>query len=165
MPAFGTNGPWRGYRAYGSTVEQASGLPHLNGEADWPPTMQHVAYGDAVGGVNGAAAVLTALYHRAVTGQGQYVDLSQVECLMPLAAHGIVAQTLTGKPPARRGSQREEACPSGVFPCLGDDQWVTVQAFEDAQWQALCRVIGAADLLSLTPPARRATKPKQWSRS
>ena len=36
MPAFGTNGPWRGYRAYGSTVEQASGLPHLSGAADLP---------------------------------------------------------------------------------------------------------------------------------
>ena len=39
MPAFGSTGPWRGFRAYGSTVEQASGLPHLNGnpEATRPP--------------------------------------------------------------------------------------------------------------------------------
>ena len=64
MPAFGSSGPWSRYRAYGSTVEHASGLPHLNGEADWPPTMVHVAYGDAVGGLNGAAALLTALRHR-----------------------------------------------------------------------------------------------------
>ena len=64
MPAFGSNGPWSRYRAYGSTVEHASGLPHLNGEAGRPPTMVHVAYGDAVGGLNGAAALLTALRHR-----------------------------------------------------------------------------------------------------
>src|SRR5262245_64618416 len=79
MPAFGANGPWRNYRAYGSTVEHASGLPHLNGNADWPPAMIHVAYGDAVGGLNGAAALLTALRHRRRTGQGQHVDLSQSE--------------------------------------------------------------------------------------
>ena len=49
MPAFGSDGPWQGYRAYGSTVEHASGLPHLSGNPDDPPTMVHVALGDSVG--------------------------------------------------------------------------------------------------------------------
>ena len=142
MPAFGTTGTWRGYRAYGSTVEQASGLPHLNGEAGWPPPMQHVALGDAVGGINGAAAALTALVHRARTGQGQYADLSQAECLFPLGAHGIVEQSLTGRAPARRGSRREDCCPSGAFPCAGDDAWVVVQARSREEWRALCECIG-----------------------
>ena len=58
MPAFGSTGPWQDFRAYGSTVEQASGLPHLNGYAEDLPTMHHVAYGDAIGGLNGAAALM-----------------------------------------------------------------------------------------------------------
>ena len=84
MPAFGSTGPWSRLRAYGSTVEQASGLPHLNGYAEDPPTMHHVAYGDAVGGLNGAAALLVALNHLSQTGEGQFVDLSQAEALFPL---------------------------------------------------------------------------------
>ena len=36
MPAFGGSGPWRDARAYGSTLEHASGLPSVSGQADWP---------------------------------------------------------------------------------------------------------------------------------
>ena len=55
MPPFGASGEWMNHRAYGSTVEQASGLPHLNGRAEDPPTMQHVAFGDPIAGINAAA--------------------------------------------------------------------------------------------------------------
>ncbi len=137
MPAFGTNGPWRGYRAYGSTVEHASGLPHLSGKAEWPPTMVHVAYGDAVGGLNGAAALLTALRHKAKTGEGQHVDLSQAECLFPLGAHGIVTQSATGKAPERLGNRSREHAPHGVFPVAGDDRWIVIQILSEEQWLAL----------------------------
>ena len=139
MPAFGSTGPWSGLRAYGSTVEQASGLPHLNGYAEDPPTMHHVAYGDAVGGLNGAAALLVALNHLARTGEGQFVDVSQVEALFPLGVHGIVHGAATGEAPLRSGNRWATYAPHGVYPCRGEDQWILIQAGEDAQWQALKR--------------------------
>lgn len=139
MPAFGSTGPWSRLRAYGSTVEQASGLPHLNGHAEDPPTMHHVAYGDAVGGLNGAAALLVALNHRARTGEGQFVDLSQAEALFPLGAHGIVHFATTGEAPPRAGNRSAPYAPNGVYPCRGEDQWILIQAGKEAQWQALKR--------------------------
>jgi crotonobetainyl-CoA:carnitine CoA-transferase CaiB-like acyl-CoA transferase len=141
MPAFGSNGPWSAYRAYGSTVEHASGLPHLNGEPDWPPTMVHVAYGDAVGGLNGAAALLTALRHRRRTGQGQYLDLSQSEGLFPLGIHGILQQSVSGRPPVRLGNRSSSCAPHGVYPAAGEDQWVVIQVLTDTQWRALTGLI------------------------
>lgn len=138
MPAFGSEGPWRDYRAYGSTVEQASGLPHLNGAPDGPPTMQHVALGDPVAGLNAAAALLVALWHKRRTGEGQRIDLSQVECLFPLAAHGLLEQSLNGRPFQRTGSDLPGQAPHGVFPCKGDDRWVAVTVSDDAAWLALC---------------------------
>ena len=137
MPAFGSTGPWRNFRAYGSTVEQASGLPHLNGLAQDPPTMHHVAYGDAVGGLNGAAALLVALRHQARRGEGQFVDLSQVEALFPLAAHGIMHYSATRSEVPRTGNQTAGAAPHGVYACAGDDEWIVIQIFNDEQWQAL----------------------------
>ena len=83
MGAFGAKGPWRSFRAYGSTVEQASGLPFANGEPNDPPTMQHVAYGDPIAGIYGSIAALTALYGRNKNGGGAIIDLGQVECLVP----------------------------------------------------------------------------------
>ena len=145
MPAFGSTGPWANFRAYGSTVEQASGLPHLNGLEQDPPTMQHVAFGDAVGGLNGAAALLVALRYQARSGEGQFVDVSQVEGLFPLGAHGIMAYAATQSLPSRTGNRRDGASPHGVYQCAGADDWLVIQIFNDAQWQAL-RTVAAPNL-------------------
>jgi crotonobetainyl-CoA:carnitine CoA-transferase CaiB-like acyl-CoA transferase len=144
MPAFGSTGPWRDYRAYGSTVEQSSGLPHLHGRADDPPVMLHVAYGDPVAGLNGAAALLIALRHRRRTGQGQHLDLSQAASLFPLGAHGIIEQTVTGTAPLRRGNRAADAAPHGVYPCAGEDEWITLQVFDESQWLRLLALAGSA---------------------
>jgi crotonobetainyl-CoA:carnitine CoA-transferase CaiB-like acyl-CoA transferase len=146
LPAFGCTGDWRDYRAYGSTVEQASGIPHLTGEPDWPPTMQHVAYGDPVAGLNAVASVLVALWHRQRTGEGQYIDLSQVECLFPLAAHGIIEQSMNGRVPRRHGNRHESHAPYGVFPCAGDDNWIVITVTSDEEWRFLCEVMERPDL-------------------
>ena len=140
MPAFGIDGPWRGYRAYGSTVEQASGLPHLSGTADAPPTMVHVALGDSVGGLNGAAALLTALRHKRRTGQGQYLDLSQSQCLFPLGIEGILTQSAAGETPPRLGNRSLRFAPHGVYPCAGEDEWIVIQVRSERQWQALAEL-------------------------
>ena len=145
MPAFGTSGPWSAFRAYGSTVEHASGLPHLNGRPQDPPTMLHVAYGDAVGGINGAICLLMARCHQQRTGQGQFCDLSQVEGLLPFGIHGIAEQAVHRRPWQRQGNSREDQCPHGVYPCSGNDSWIVIQAEDEAMWQALRRV--AAPLL------------------
>ena len=137
MPAFGSTGPWQNFRAYGSTVEHSSGLPHLNGLEEDLPTMHHVAYGDAVGGLNGAAALLVALRHQKRTGEGQFVDLSQVEGLFPLASHGIMHYAATQTEPPRIGNHSNAATPNGVYACAGDDEWIVIQIFDDEQWQAL----------------------------
>ena len=144
MPAFGTDGPWSGYRAYGSTVEQASGLPHLSGTPEHPPTMVHVALGDPVGGLNGAAALLTALRARKYTGRGQYLDLSQSQSLFPLGIQGILAQSATGEAPPRLGNRSPRHAPHGVYPCAGDDEWITIAVLTEAQWRAFAAHTGIA---------------------
>jgi len=146
LPAFGVTGDWKNYRAYGSTVEQASGLPHLTGKPDWPPTMLHVALGDAVAGLNAVAAVLLALFHKQKTGEGQQIDISQVECLFPLASQGLIQQSMTGQAPERYGNRHPIYAPHGVFPCAGEEEWVTILVTHQDEWQALCRSMGRDDL-------------------
>ena len=141
MGAFGSAGPWSGFRAYGSTTEQASGMPWLHGEADWVPTMQHTAYGDPIAGIYAACASLVALYGRHATG-GTTIDLSQVECLFQLAADGIIAQSATGTPPARTGSRRATSYWTGVMQCTGEDAWLAVDVATKAQLPVVARAIG-----------------------
>ena len=136
MGAFGSAGPWSGFRAYGSTTEQAAGMPFLHGEAAWPPTMQHTAYGDPIAGIYAATASLIALYGRQNSG-GVTIDLSQVECLFQLAADGIIAQSATGVAPPRTGSQRVAGFWRGCLRCVGDDAWLAVDIDSQAQYDGL----------------------------
>jgi crotonobetainyl-CoA:carnitine CoA-transferase CaiB-like acyl-CoA transferase len=145
MPAFGAASPWAEARAYGSTLEQAAGLPLVTGGPNDPPTMNHIAYGDPIGGLSACPALLTALLHRQRTGEGQYIDLSQVECLFPLVAPWLIEQAVTGSVAPKTGNRHPTFAPHGCFPCDGHDAWVVIAVTDDAAWRALCRVIGRAD--------------------
>ncbi|MCK1641291.1 CoA transferase [Bradyrhizobium sp. 157] len=145
MSAFGTNSVRRTCRAYGSTLEQGSGLPSVVGKADGPPVMSHVAFGDAVGGLNGCAAVLVALIHARTTGRGQFIDLAQIECMMPFAAPWITIHSIDGAPAAKYGNRHPEFVPHGCFRCAGEDNWIVVTATDEHMWQRLAALIGRPD--------------------
>lgn len=141
MPAFGVSGPMSAVRAYGSTVEQASGLPFVNGDQAWPPCLQHVAFGDPIAGLYAAAAVITALVARNRLG-GTAVDLSQVECLFQVGADAIIGAQLTSRPPPRTGNRRPQLAFCCVVRAAGTDAWLVVMAASAADWRSLCTVLG-----------------------
>jgi crotonobetainyl-CoA:carnitine CoA-transferase CaiB-like acyl-CoA transferase len=145
MSAFGAGSANRDCRAYGSTLEQGSGLPSVVGDANGPPVMSHAAFGDAVGGLNGCAAVLTALIHAKLTGKGQFIDLAQIECMMPFAAPWIIAHSIDGKAPTKYGNRHPDFVPHGCFRCAGQDNWIVVAVSSDAMWPKLARLLGRAD--------------------
>jgi crotonobetainyl-CoA:carnitine CoA-transferase CaiB-like acyl-CoA transferase len=147
MPSFGSSGEWADVRAYGSTLEQASGLPTLAGESGQAPTMTHLAYGDPIGGLNGAAALLAALLHRRRSGKGQHIDLSQVECMLPLAAPWLIEQSINGRIAPRMGNRHPVQVPHGCFRCAGDDEWIVIAVSDDQMWLKLCTVLGREDFV------------------
>ena len=146
MPAFGPTTPWAEVRAYGSTLEHGAGLPSISGRPGDPPMMNHIAYGDPIGGLNACPAFLAGLVHQRRTGEGQFVDLSQVECLFPLVAPWVIEQSIAGTVGPRRGNRHPWLAPHGCFQCAGEDAWVVVACTSDAAWPALARAIGRPDL-------------------
>jgi crotonobetainyl-CoA:carnitine CoA-transferase CaiB-like acyl-CoA transferase len=155
MPAFGSNNAWSDCRGYGSTLEQASGLPTITGFPDDPPTMNQTAYGDPVGGFNAAAALMVALLHKQATGQGQNIDLSQVECMLPLVAPALIEQSATRQTPPRTGNRHPVHVPQGCFRCTGEDSWIAVSIAGDVMWQTMAVMLGRRDLANLTAAQRR----------
>ena len=156
MPAFGSRNAWSACRAYGSTLEHASGLPMITGFPDDPPTMNQTAYGDPIGGFNASAALMVGLLHQQRTGQGQNIDLSQVECMLPLVAGAMIEQSATGRVSPRLGNRHPVHVPHGAFRCAGDDTWIAIAICNDGQWQALCGLLGRRDLAGLDVTGRRA---------
>lgn len=145
MPAFGLGNAWSNTRAYGGTLEQASGLPLYTGHPDGPPAMTSYAYGDPVGGLNAGAAMLLALFEQQRTGRGRHVNLSQVEAMLPMAAPFIIEQSVTGTVAPRQGNRHPMAVPHGCYRCAGEDDWIALSV-GDAQWPALCAMIGGCAL-------------------
>ncbi|WP_271574597.1 CaiB/BaiF CoA-transferase family protein [Bradyrhizobium sp. CCBAU 11361] len=145
MSAFGSNSVYCNCRAYGSTLEQGSGLPSVIGHPGDPPVMSHIAFGDAVGGLNGCAAVLVALIHARTTGQGQFIDLAQIECMMPFVAPWITVDSINHVPPIRYGNRHPQFVPHGCFRCAGEDDWIVIAATDVDMWQRLATLIGRPD--------------------
>jgi crotonobetainyl-CoA:carnitine CoA-transferase CaiB-like acyl-CoA transferase len=147
MPLLGAKGSEASYLGFGTTTEALAGLTYLTGYDDDSAVRSGFYYGDPIAGIHGAAAVMLALLHRAETGEGQFIDLSQVETVVNYIGDALMHYVLRGENPRRIGNAHEAFAPHGVYPCTGEDRWVTIAVTTDAEWVALCRAMGDDALL------------------
>lgn len=150
MPSHGKTGPERDFVSYGTNVEQLSGLCSLTGYEGGPPQKTGISYGDPMAGVAAAGAVALALWNRRRTGKGQYIEVAQRENLINVIGEYVVAYSMNGRQPARRGNRHSSMAPHGCYPCArtdaGADQWITIACEDDRQFAALCGVMRRPEL-------------------
>jgi crotonobetainyl-CoA:carnitine CoA-transferase CaiB-like acyl-CoA transferase len=147
MPAFGSTGPERDYIGYGMTIEAMAGMTALAGYENGPPHMLANAYGDPVSGLNGAVAALVALRQCRRTGCGSHVEVAQVEGFIPMVAGALLDRQMNGRDGRRHGNRHPSMAPHNVYPCKGDDAWVSIAVGSDRDWAALCGAIGCPALI------------------
>lgn len=147
MPMLGSTGPHRRWGGFAGAALSLSGVQDLTGFADGPPLTYAGAFSDNSVPFHAALAVLAALYSRELTGQGQWIDLSQVESTMALIGPEILDATVNGHQVERSGNQEELAAPCGMFRCRGEDAWCAIEVHLTEQWVGLCRAIDRLDLL------------------
>ncbi len=141
MPMQGADGPHRSYIGFGSTISALAGLVHLSGRPDRPPIGTGTHYPDHVPNPGHAlVALLAALRHRDRTGEGQAIEVSQLESTVNVLGPAIIEAGL-GDPPRRMGNRVPTASPHGTFPCA-DDRWIAVSCQRDEDWETLARVLG-----------------------
>jgi crotonobetainyl-CoA:carnitine CoA-transferase CaiB-like acyl-CoA transferase len=141
----GQTGPYRSFGGYGQHGAAMGGFHALTGWPDRPPAGIFGAYTDFVAPWFLYTALVAALDYRDRTGEGQYLDQSQVESALHLLGPSLADYFATGRVAVRAGNDDPEMYPHGAFPCTGDDRWVAVAVRDDADWQALCRVLGRED--------------------
>ena len=145
MSGFGRTGPWKDRVSYGQTLQAWSGFTDLTGFPESKPSGPASAYSDAVGGMTGAQAVLLALIHRARTGRGQWIDVSQMEAMSTLLGP-LALELSANKTDVQRTGNRQRhggGAPHGAYRCLGDDRWLTITVFNEEEWDAFVRAVGS----------------------
>jgi crotonobetainyl-CoA:carnitine CoA-transferase CaiB-like acyl-CoA transferase len=99
-------------------------------------------FADPVVGMHAAAALQAALAHRERTGQGQLIEVAQVEAVAAMTAEQVIHHSLTGELLSRTGNRSDEALPQGIYRTAGDDEWIAISVRDADDWAALCRTIG-----------------------
>jgi crotonobetainyl-CoA:carnitine CoA-transferase CaiB-like acyl-CoA transferase len=100
-----------------------------------------ISYGDPTAGLHGAVAVLAALLHRQRTGEGQFIDLSQMESMIALLPEGVMDFAMNRTQPPRRGNRDPHMAPHGVFRCRGDQRWVAIAVRDEPEWKRFAQAI------------------------
>jgi len=149
----GQTGPLASMGGYGLQVQGMSGMASLIGWPDGPPTGFTLAYPDYCVPMVAVFAAVAALDHRDRTGEGQHLDLAQMEATINFTGTTIPDFTVNDRLDIRCGNRllagdAPQTAPHGVYPTQGDDRWIAIAAFTDDEWSALCRVLARDDWLS-----------------
>ena len=146
MPGFGLDGPWRDYVGWALNIEQVSGMSAVTGYAQGPPcNVQGPA--DPIVGVHAGVALLAALDHRRRTGEGQLIEVAQIEVGAAVTAEPVIEYSMNGIVRPREGNRRRGYC-QGVYPTDTDDAWVALSVRDDTDWSQLVDAMGRPESLA-----------------
>lgn len=142
VSGFGSGGPDSANVAWADTVEALSGFFSVTGYEGGSPMPSFQGLSDSINGIAAAAAILTALHERDVTGSGQYVDLSQMEVLVALNGEALMDYAMNDRVQRPRGNLHPDLAPHGTYRCAGGDSWIAISVRDDREWTALRVAMG-----------------------
>ena len=141
----GHSGPDKDYVAYGSLLQYYTGWNAISGYPNSEP-IKGGLWADPWVGMELAMVAAAALNHRAVTGEGNYVDFSMAEALTASIPEALLDYQMNDRVPELMGNADSQHCPHNVYRCKGSDRWLAIAVTSDEEWRALCSVIGRYDL-------------------
>ena len=145
ISGFGQTGPYAGRPAVDQIIQGMSGLMSVTGFAGQGPVRAGASIADVSAGMVLAQGILTALYQRERTGQGQWVHTSLIESLASVLDFQVARWLRSGEVPGQAGNDHPTTMPMGLFPAA--DGQVNIAAAEDPKFAALCAVLELSDLL------------------
>ncbi len=153
---FGATGPYRRRPAYDMVVQAMGGIMSLTGHPGSPPTRVGTSIGDISAGLFTTIGVSSALYRRALTGEGMMIDVAMLDCQVAILENAIARYASTGDVPGPIGSRHPSITPFEAYATR--DGYIVVAAGNDALFARLCATIGrpalAADARFETNPLR-----------
>jgi crotonobetainyl-CoA:carnitine CoA-transferase CaiB-like acyl-CoA transferase len=146
ISGFGQTGPYAERPAVDQIIQGMSGLMSVTGFAGQGPVRAGAAIADISAGMVLVQGILTALYQRERTGQGQWVHTSLLESLASVLDFQVARWLRTGDVPGQAGNDHPTLMPTGLFPTA--DGQVNLAAAEDPKFATLCEVLQVSHLLT-----------------
>ncbi len=144
ISGFGQTGPDAYKPAYDQIIQGLSGVMDVNGDERLHPLRDGFPVCDTVGGLNAAFAIMSALYHRERSGEGQFIDIALLDSIMPLMGWVAANLLIGGKPPVPMGNDNFTAAPSGMF--VTQNGFINIAANKQEQWEDLADELGVPEL-------------------
>jgi len=138
----GATGPDHRYGGYGIVLVALCGFSHLTGYPDDEPLPFPHAYTDFICPRFLASALIASLIYRLKTGEGQFIDGSQMESCLWFLSPSILDYTANKRQAERKGNSDDRASPHGVFRGKGNDRWVAISVSNNDEWTQLCQAMG-----------------------
>jgi len=146
LSAAGQTGPWSDVMTYGPSLTALYGIKSLLGYPGDTAVQEDVADLDPTAATYALVAVLAALEARDVTGVGQFIDMAQGEAGAAAMAEAFLDYELNGRVMGPMGNRHRAMAPHGIYPAVGQDEWISISVDSEQSWLALCRILNATEL-------------------
>ena len=144
MSMAGQQGPLRGMRGFASIATGYAGLELMVGypEVGTSTGLLPFGLGDTTMAIQGVIGALVALHARARSGEGQLVDVSQIDSAASTLGEPLLIYQLEGRIAGPQGNTHSRFFPHGTFAASGKERWLTLAIRNQEEWRSLCGVIG-----------------------
>ena len=139
--ACGSTGPEKAYSGYAPNFAALGGVANITGYSEKTPSYM-TGEVDLLSATAAAYAILVGLNHRAVTGEGQFIDLSSTEVCSSTVGDVLMDYIMNGNNQSARGNSDDIMAPHNCYPANGKDRWISIAVATDDEWQSLCNVMG-----------------------
>ena len=142
FPGVGRSGPLSDVVTYGPSLAALAGLDSLIGYEEERVLGMQQAYADINAALFGAFAIQVALYHRESNGEGQHIEVAQIEALLSTLPEPIIDADLNHRNQGTVGNVNALMAIHNNYPCEGEDKWVSIAIGTEEEWSRFCRVMG-----------------------
>ncbi|MFQ5483741.1 MAG: CaiB/BaiF CoA transferase family protein [Desulfobacterales bacterium] len=142
FPGVGSEGPLSDVVTYGPSLAGLAGLDSMIGYESEAVLGMQQAYADINAALFGAFAIQTALYHREKYGEGQHIEVAQIESLLSTMPEPVMEAGLNRRVFSTLGNSNNMMAVHNNYPCKGDDKWVSIAILSEEEWAGFRRALG-----------------------
>jgi len=146
LPALSHRGPYARFSAYGVTAQAYGGINAITGYPGEAPMNTGVSLPDYIAALTTLAALAAAMLERRQSGLGQWIEVPLVDSAVSILGPAVLDASVNGRGQLPAGNHHRSAAPHGAYPCLGDDRWIAIACYDQAEWEGLVGVLNSREL-------------------